>query len=220
MNSTHTAVLKEEKSRNAGLLPSLRGLLELPSVYNLWWKAVGGPSWANVLVSEYIQPQVGTRILEIGCGPGNIAGYLQQSEYVGFDISSKYIEIARKRYPRAQFVCERVGKFSLAAQQSFETVLGIGIVHHLDDFEATQLFQIAYEALKPGGKLITFDGVWTERQSSVARWFLARDRGVHVRNEMEYVGIASRVFANVKPTVRQDLLRIPYTHLILECVRC
>jgi len=161
----------------------------------------------------------GARILEIGCGPGTIAGYLPDSEYVGFDMSSKYIEIARKRFPQAQFICERVSQFSLAKQQSFDAVLALGVVHHLDDHEARQLFQIAYDALKSGGKLITFDGVWTNDQSPAARWLLARDRGEHVRNEGEYVNIASQVFANVKASVRHDLIRIPYSHLILECVR-
>jgi len=201
------------------MLQSIRSVLAIPAVYNLWWNVVGGPAWAKVLVSEYLRPRVGARILEIGCGPGTLARFLPQVEYVGFDVSSKYIEMARKRFPQAQFVCERVSQFSLAKQQSFDSVLAIGIVHHLDDQEAKQLFQIAHDALKSGGKLITFDGVWTNDQSAVARWLLARDRGEHVRREGEYVKIASEVFANVRANVRHDLLRIPYTHLILECVR-
>lgn len=127
--------------------------------------------------------------------------------------------MARKSFPHAQFVCERVSQFSLAKQQSFDAVLAIGIVHHLDDQEARQLFQIAYDALESGGKLVTFDGVWTSDQSPVGRWFLVRDRGGYLRTEAEYVQIASAVFANVRASVRHDLLRIPYTHLILECVR-
>ena len=201
------------------MFQSIRSVLAIPAAYNLWWRAVGGPAWAKVLVGQYIQPRAGARILEIGCGPGTIAGYLPDSEYVGFDMSSKYIEIARKRFPQAQFICERVSQFSLAKQQSFDAVLALGVVHHLDDQEARQLFQIAYDALKSGGKLITFDGVWTNDQSPAARWLLARDRGEHVRNEGEYVNIASQVFANVKASVRHDLIRIPYSHLILECVR-
>ena len=201
------------------MFQSIRSVLAIPAAYNLWWKVVGGPAWAKVLVGQYIQPRVGARILEIGCGPGTIAGYLPDSEYVGLDVSSKYIEMARKRFPRAQFVCERVSQFSLAKQQSFDAVLALGIVHHLDDQEAGQLFQIAYDALKSGGKLVTFDGVWTHDQSAAARWLLARDRGEYIRNEREYVKIASEVFANVKASVRHDLLRIPYTHLVLECVR-
>ncbi len=84
------------------------------------------------------------RILEIGCGPGNIARYLTQYEYVGFDLNAKYIEVAKRRFPEAKFVCERVSQFSLSEQQSFDVVLAIGILHHLDDNEASQLFQIAH----------------------------------------------------------------------------
>lgn len=201
------------------MLQSIRSVLAIPAAYTLWWNMVGGPGRAKVLVREYIQPGVGGRILEIGCGPGTIVGYLPQSEYVGFDISPRYIEMARKRFPHAQFVCERVSQFSPASQRSFDTVLALGVVHHLDDEEARQLFQIAYDVLKSGGKLVTLDGVWTDDQSPTARWLLARDRGEHVRNEQEYVRIASQVFRSVRPSIRHDLLRIPYSHLILECVR-
>ena len=201
------------------MLQSLRSVLAIPAAYTFWWNVIGGPASARVLVREYVQPRVGARILEIGCGPGTIVGYLPQVEYLGFDLSSKYIEMARKRFPRAQFVCERVSQFSLAKQQSFDAVLAFGIVHHLDDQEARQLFQIAYDALKSGGKLVTFDGVFTDDQTPSARWLLARDRGEHVRNQGEYVNLASQVFADVRASVRHDLIRIPYSHLILECVR-
>jgi SAM-dependent methyltransferase len=201
------------------MLQSIRSVLAAPQAYQLWWNAVGGPAWAKVLVNEYIRPSAGARILEIGCGPGTILRYLPQSEYLGFDLSSRYIDLARKRFPQAKFVCERVSQFSLAAPGNFGVVLALGIVHHLDDAEAKQLFQIAHDALRPGAKLVTVDGVWTDDQSAATRWLLARDRGEHVRSEREYVSIASQVFGDVRPSVRHDLLRIPYSHLILECIR-
>jgi len=201
------------------MLQSIRSVLAIPAAYNFWWNVVGGPGFAKTLVREYLHPPVGARILEIGCGPGTIVGYLPQVEYLGFDLSSSYIETARKRFPQAQFVCERVSQFSLAKEQSFDAVLALGVVHHLDDQEAGQLFQIAHDALKSGGKLITVDGVWADDQSPAARWLLARDRGEYVRKESEYTGIASQVFRNVKASIRHDLIRIPYSHLILECVR-
>ncbi len=197
----------------------IRSVLAIPTAYQFWWNMVGGPAYAKVLVNEYAQPSVGARILEIGCGPGTIVRYLPPSEYLGFDLSPRYIELAKKRFPKARFVCERVSQFSLAKEQSFDVVLAHGIVHHLEDAEARQLFQIAFDALRPGGKLVTCDGVWTDGQSPVARWLLTKDRGEYVRSEREYVGIASQVFSNIRPSVRDDLLRIPYTHLILECVR-
>lgn len=201
------------------MIESIRSVLANPTAYRLWWTAVGGPGWARILVREYVQAKVGTRILEIGCGPGNIADYLSKYEYVGFDLNSKYIEVAKRRLPKATFVCGRVSEFSVADKQSFDIVLAIGILHHLDDSEAGQLFQIAHDALKTGGKLVTLDGVWTNNQSAATRWLLSRDRGKHIRSEQDYVSIASQVFEDVKPTVRHDLLRIPYSHLILECFR-
>ena len=197
----------------------LRSVLEIPAAYNLWWRMVGGSALVNVMVTEFLKGGGGTRILEIGCGPGTILGYLPDCEYVGFDVSSHYIEMARRRFPGAQFFCTRVSEFSLAKLNRFDTVLALGIVHHLDDQEAMQLFQIAYDALKPGGKLVTFDGVWTDDKYTFARWLLARDRGEHIRTRPEDLEIASQVFSNVKPRIRHDLLRIPYTHLILECIR-
>ena len=197
----------------------IRSILAIPTAYQLWWNLVGGSAQAKILVNEYVQPTAGARILEIGCAPAPIVRYLPPSEYSGFDLSPKYIELAKKRYPTAHFVCERVSQFSLAKEQRFDVVLALGIVHHLEDAEARQLFQTAYDALKPGAKLVTIDGVWTNSQSPAARWFLARDRGEFVRNEREYVKIASQVFSDIRPSVRHDLLRIPYTHLVLECFR-
>jgi SAM-dependent methyltransferase len=203
----------------AQTLRSGRSILSMPVAYQLWWNLVGGPAWAKALVNEYIRPPAGARILEIGCGPGTILKYLPQAEYFGFDLSSRYIELAKKRFPNARFLCERVSEFSLSDPQSFDLVLALGVIHHLQDSEANKLFEIAYQALKPGGKLVTVDGVLTSEQSPAARWLLLRDRGDFVRTAKEYLGIASSVFEKVTSTVRHDLLRIPYTHMIMECAR-
>jgi SAM-dependent methyltransferase len=193
-------------------------VLSNAGAYQLWWNFVGGSSCAQTLVNDYIRPESSSRILEIGCGPATLVPYLPQVGYLGFDLSPEYIAQAKKRFPQAQFVCERVSKFSLPERQEFDIVLAVGIVHHLNDGEAVQLFQIAKDALRPAGRLITLDGVFTGNQSKAARWLLSRDRGEHVRSEQEYVSLASQVFGIVNPSVRHDLLRIPYSHLILECV--
>jgi SAM-dependent methyltransferase len=201
------------------MIRTIRSLLALPRAYQLFWNLIGGPARSRTLVSGYIRPKAGDRILEIGCGPGTIVPYLPECEYVGFDASAEYVAQARRRFPQARFVCERVSQYTLPQGSYFDLVLALGIVHHLDDEEALQLFQIAHEALKPGGKLVTLDGVWAVGQSAAARALLAGDRGEFVRSEEGYLRIASKVFDNVKAGVRHDLLRIPYTHIILECIR-
>lgn len=201
------------------MIQYLRTALSVPTAYQLWSKLVGGPAGTKVLVNEYVQARAGDRILDIGCGPGIILSYLPECDYLGFDLSPRYIEQARRRFPNARFVCERVSHFSLANEKSFDVVLALGIVHHLENAEARQLFQTAYDALRPGGKLVACDGAWTDDQSRIARWLLERDRGEYVRSKPEYLQVASQVFSNIRSSIRHDLLRIPYTHLILECVR-
>ena len=206
-------------SYQKSMIRTIRSLLAFPQAYQLFWTVIGGPQRSEILVDEYIRPRAGDRILEIGCGPGTIVPYLPRCEYVGFDMSAEYVAKAQKKFPNARFVCERVSEYTLKERAYFDSVLALGIVHHLDDSEAVQLFQIAHDALKPGGKLVTLDGVWSKGQSAGARALLARDRGQFIRDEESYVRLGSKVFANVRVSIRHDLLRIPYTHIIMECIR-
>ena len=209
---------KGEKG-DAARMPAIRSVLSAPRVYRLFWRAIGGPAYIRRYVEEYVRPQPGCRILDIGCGPGTVVPYFPDAEYVGFDSSPQYIEAARRQFPRFTFVCARVSEYQPPQRSYFDVALALGIVHHLDDAEARQLFQMAHDALRPGGKLVTLDGVFAPHQSAAARYLVSRDRGKFVRSEEGYVQIASRVFPSVKATVRHDLLRIPYTHIIMECVR-
>ena len=71
--------------------------------------------------------------------------------------------------------------------------------------------------LRPGGRLITLDGVFTENQSWLVRFLLKSDRGEYVRTEPAYRGLASGIFGQVQTFVAHDLFRIPDTTLIMEC---
>ena len=201
------------------MIEAIRSVLSRPWAYQSFWHGVGGDRRNRVLVRDYIRPQPGDRILDIGCGPGTMAPYLPGSEYVGFDASAEYIDRAKRRYPQARFVCQRVSHYTLAERDHFDIVLALGVLHHLDDTEALTLFQIARDAMKPGGRLVTIDGVWTDDQSRIARFLLSRDRGRYVRTEAGYREIASRAFSNVESSIRHDLLRMPYSLIILKCVR-
>ena len=199
--------------------PAIRSVLSLPRAYRWFWKAIGGSAYIKRYVEEYVRPQPGCRILDIGCGPGTVVPYFPDTEYVGFDSSPQYIEAARRQFPRLTSVCARVSEYQPLQRLYFDVALALGVVHHLDDAEARQLFQMAHDAPRPGGKLATLDGVFAPHQSAVARYLVRRDRGKFVRSEEGYVQNASRVFPAVQATVRHDLLRIPYTHIIMECVR-
>lgn len=104
-------------------------------------------------------------------------------------------------------------------EKDFDLVIASGILHHLNDTEALQLFELSYTALKPNGRLITFDGCYASKQSIISRYLLSCDRGRFVRDLGEYKRLARQYFVNVDHTIYNDLLRVPYTHLILECTK-
>lgn len=191
-------------------------LLSLPGFYTGFQKAIGKPR--NNYLSEHVRPQPGDRILDIGCGPAAILDVLPGVDYVGVDLSSTYIQEARRRFGnRGEFRCQPIETFMIENPGTFDIVMANGVVHHLDDVSAAKLFATARHALKPMGRLVTHDGCYVPGQSPIARWLLANDRGRHVRNQSQYLHLASNSFTTVHATVRHDLLRVPYTHLIMEC---
>ena len=198
-------------------LAILNKALAVPAVYRAWGWFVGG-SDPGAFAREHIRARAGQRVLDIGCGPGDIVRHLPRVDYVGFDANPDYITTATRNHgDRGRFYCQRVNEQSLSDHDGFDIVLAVGVLHHLDDDEADKLFRLAHAALVPGGRLVTLDGVFVKGQNPVARMIIARDRGEHVRDEAGYRRIADLTFSKVKAVVRSDLLRIPYTHLILEC---
>lgn len=200
------------------IIDRLTSILSFPTGYRLFQRLVRGDVGERY-VAEYVKPRPGDKVLDIGCGPGDMLGVLPGVDYVGLDISPEYIEAAKRRFGAAgRFYCTDVGLATIEDERGqFDLVLATGVLHHLDDERASRLFELASMALRPGGKLITYDGCYVPGQSRLARWVLSRDRGKFVRSQEEYVRMASTHFSKIQPHVRHDLLRIPYTHLIMFC---
>jgi len=202
------------------MIELIRPILDRPFFYEFYHVLIGANYRSRVLVREYIRPQPGDRILDIGCGPGNMLPFLPQCHYLGVDASESYIAAARRRYSRrGEFVCERVSHHSVEQFGAFDIVLALGLVHHLEDSEAGDLFRLGHTALKPGGRMITMDGCYMPGQSAAKKYLLSSDRGQFIRTQEQYLKLAHAWFKDVKAHLREDVLRIPYTTLFLECTR-
>ena len=153
-------------------------------------------------------------ILDIGCGPADILAYLPDVNYWGFDISEAYIERARNASGRGGvFIANNFRSMTSTDCRGSIVALAIGLLHHLDDPVALNVLQLAHQALKPGGRLLTVDPCWIPRRVlSHVFWFgTIADRTCGTREE--YEALALKVFKAPKVAVSHQAW-IPYTHCI------
>ncbi len=200
---------------------SNRGLYRLVSAswaYSLYQSLVGARAFRRRFVTDHVRPRPTDRVLDIGCGTAEILDSLPGVPYVGIDASAAYVRSAREHYGnRGTFHVADVQTMRSALASQFDIVLAMGLLHHLDDDDALQLFDTSYDLLADHGRLITIDGAFAPGQNPLARWLIRRDRGKNIRGEAELLALARRRFPAAQAQVRTDLLRIPYTHAILEC---
>ena len=105
----------------------------------------------------YFRPD--TEVFEFGCGTGSTA--ISHAPHVrrihAIDISSKMIEIARAKADRANvenITFERSTiEQALIPDESFDVVLGLSILHLLEDKEAAMIK--VHRILRPGGIFVT-----------------------------------------------------------------
>ncbi len=160
-------------------------------------------------VATHVRPQKGCRLLDMGCGTGAILDALPPVDYTGFDRSEAYIQKARARH-RGTFEVRDLEP----VYRGFDLVLATGLLHHLDDDQARRALQVARQA---GARLVTLDGCLTPETTWPARLLLSLDRGRFIRTPEAYESLARSAFDRVHTQVYHDLLRIPYSHLAMEC---
>jgi 2-polyprenyl-3-methyl-5-hydroxy-6-metoxy-1,4-benzoquinol methylase len=198
----------------------IRRILEFPFVYETFQTLVGHKAFIRRLVKDFIQPFPGARILDIGCGTCAILDELPNDiEYVGVDLNPKYVESAKSRYKdnNATFYCGRVDDMVDKEHKfgQFDIALAIGILHHIGDNEANNLFNGA-QYLKDTGYLITMDPVYVENQSAIARYVMSKDRGQNIRTLEGYLKLAKTRFSSVESFIFTNAIRLPYTILIMR----
>jgi SAM-dependent methyltransferase len=180
--------------------------------------ALGANHFCRVFVDQYVRPHPDDRMLDVGCGTGAVVAFLPRDvSYLGIDLSPDYIASAQRQHgERARFQVGDVNSLDFEQDEAFDIVTAVGLLHHLDNDEVRRLATAVHGLLKSNGRFITIDNCFTPEQSPLAKAIIRRDRGQNVRTPEEYQAIIQDVFSRVTSEVRHDLLRIPYTHVIIE----
>ena len=111
----------------------------------------------------YFKPFIkkGDKILDLGCGNGRLFEIVNGAEYIGVDISEKMIQVAKKRYPQAQFLV--TSPLSLPfSENTFDKVFCLSVLHHIPSSQLrVQFLREIKRVLKPQGLLfITVWNLW------------------------------------------------------------
>jgi SAM-dependent methyltransferase len=96
----------------------------------------------------------GSTILELGCGPGtDAAGLSAGRRYVGVDLSSVQLSVAKERVPQATFL---VGDLTTIPFRpaSFDGIVALYVFMHVPQEELEPTFTRIFEWLRPGGWLM------------------------------------------------------------------
>ena len=203
----------------AQVTQGVRAILSHPVIYSFFQRIMGANQVRTMFVKDFVRPHTGVSILDMGCGPADILDHVTEADYWGFDVSEAYIEQAKKRYGhRGKFYCQQLMASDIEKIPPFDIVLAMGLLHHLDDKTVVNVMRLAYEALKPGGRLLTLDPCLEVGQNPIARFLIRVDRGKNLRSRVEYVTLASTVFTSPRVEVRHKSW-IPYTHCFMECIR-
>jgi 2-polyprenyl-3-methyl-5-hydroxy-6-metoxy-1,4-benzoquinol methylase len=182
-------------------------------VYKTFQSVVGANTFRRMFIEEFVAPLSGSRVLEVGCGPGANCQWVPTTvDYVGTDISPEYVSHAQEVYgDRAEFHTCAVGELASLNLDKFAAVIALNLLHHLTDDQVFDLCDEVTGLLDDGGALITADPCVTPDQSKIERKITLMDRGKFVRSPEQYADLMRQRFEHAAIRVGPGHARIPNT---------
>jgi SAM-dependent methyltransferase len=153
-----------------------------------WLRKVAEANFVAVrgIVRREIDLDRPARTLDLGCGTGELAPLFRRHQYLGLDLSKRYVSYARRRHPDLPFgVCD--GVCIPLRDASCDHVLVFGVLHHMDDPLARRVVGEIARVLRPGGRFLLI-----EDRDEVPAWNLpghlihAIDAGENIRTLAGY----------------------------------
>jgi SAM-dependent methyltransferase len=193
-------------------------VLSHPAVYRSFKQVVLPKGVLERLVRDYFVAPDGGRVLDLGCGFGDYAPlFAGRCEYVGIDHNESYIATARRmnQGSSAQFIVADVADPVVREHGPFDLVFLSGVLHHLASDEVQELARLVQPLISPTGRFVAMEPVFHPEQRLTARLAIASDRGRYVRDEAGYRVLLEDGFGRVETAIASDILRIPYTHVVL-----
>lgn len=197
----------------------LHRILEFSWVYDQVQRKIGSHDVRRYFADHYARITPALDILDVGCGPGTMLSYLPKPRtYLGIDSNPRYIEDCEKRYkPPYHFQVADIAPVAPEIPERFDVAIAVGVLHHLPDEASLRMLRNAHAALRPGGRLITMDGVYRKGQPLLAVLLNRLDRGEYIRTDDAYAQMARAVFPQVEMFDYCGKLILPVSHCVMVC---
>ena len=191
-------------------------------LYRIFQFGVIKSGTTELIKEQILKPVEVKSVLDFGCGIGYHSVHFADSQYLGIEPLEGCVVEANKKYKTANttFLIGDHQTLKSIPDSSFELIISIGVLHHIDNEIFSDFMEQAFRILKPGGRLTTFDPVFHENQSLLSRWVVSRDRGNWVRTAEGYLLPVRNIFGNrISFKIHKKLLRIPYDHISIEVIK-
>ena len=105
-------------------------------------------------VTELIDADKGSSVLDLGCGNGALTKTLQEKGYAvkGLDASKELLDIARKNYSAIEFVQGDATAFSIS--EPVDVVFSNAVFHWINKERQQDMLKCVYNALKKNGQFV------------------------------------------------------------------
>jgi Predicted methyltransferase (contains TPR repeat) len=136
---------------------SIKPFSEIAEYYDLLFEDVDYERWARYVVRFFSVARVKVeRVLEVGCGTGNLTKHLKDMGFrvVGLDSSEEMVRVARRKLPEVEFFVADVRDFSL--NEEFDAVVSTfdSLNNILDDEGLVRAFLNVRRHLRDGGVFV------------------------------------------------------------------
>tara|TARA_B100000965_G_scaffold398614_1_gene417053 strand:- start:5 stop:547 length:543 start_codon:yes stop_codon:yes gene_type:complete len=178
---------------------------------------MSGTSFRKKIIIKNIKNSK-VKVLDIGCGPAEVLNYIPNSVYYGYDIDPRSINYAKKKYKdkNHHFFCKKFGKSEIKKLPKIDYVILFGIVHHLNDEEVKNLFELCKKVMKKNAVLLTEDPILIKNQNPIARFLIKNDRGMNIREKSNYLKLVNVYFKNIRAKITHQFF-VPYTWFSTIC---
>jgi len=163
------------------------------------WAARYDRSWTQIwfrenhrLIVEAMSPPADARILDLGCGTGQLAAHLAQrvprGSVLGVDPAEEMVRVARRAHRQRTNLCFEVGSSEAipAAADTFDMVASTISFHHWA--RPVESLQDIARVLKPNGRVLILDlcrdNLFMGALDQLQRWLQPSHAGIASTTEM------------------------------------